>query len=57
MDIIASNFIEQQVIEDIKTKNLKKIITRYPPEPNGYMHIGHAKGFCIDYFTAKKFGG
>lgn len=57
MDIIASNFIEQQVIEDIKTKNLKKIITRYPPEPNGYMHIGHAKAFCIDYFTAKKFGG
>ena len=57
MEIIPSNFIEQAVLDDIKTKNLKKIITRYPPEPNGFMHIGHAKAFYIDYSVAKKFKG
>ena len=43
--------------EDIKEKNLKTIVTRFPPEPNGYTHIGHAKAICIDFLTAKKFGG
>ncbi len=57
MDIIPSNFIEQAVINDIKEKNLTKIITRFPPEPNGYLHIGHCKALCIDFLTAQKFGG
>lgn len=56
-NITPSNFIEQAIIEDIKEKGIKKIITRFPPEPNGYTHIGHAKAICIDFLTAEKFGG
>jgi len=56
-NIIPSNFIEQAIVEDIKLKNLKEIVTRFPPEPNGYTHIGHAKAICIDFLTAQKFGG
>ena len=56
-DFKPSNFIEQAVLEDIKTQGIKKIVTRFPPEPNGYTHIGHAKAICIDFMTAKKFGG
>lgn len=56
-NITPSNFIEQAILEDIKKYNLKKIITRFPPEPNGYTHIGHAKAICIDFLTAQKFGG
>ena len=55
--ITPSNFIEQAIVEDIKEKGLKKIYTRFPPEPNGYTHIGHAKAICIDFMTAEKFGG
>lgn len=56
-NITPSNFIEQAIVEDIKTKGLKKIVTRFPPEPNGYTHIGHAKAICIDFMTAEKFKG
>ena len=56
-EVIPSNFIEQAIVEDIKEKSLKTIVTRFPPEPNGYTHIGHAKAICIDFLTAKKFGG
>ena len=56
-DIKPSNFIEQAIVQDIKEKGLKKIVTRFPPEPNGYTHIGHAKAICIDFLTAQKFGG
>lgn len=44
-------------MEDIKKKGLNKIITRFPPEPNGYPHIGHIKSIWINFATAKKFGG
>ena len=57
MNITPSNFIEQAVINDIEEKKLTKIITRFPPEPNGYLHIGHCKAVCIDFLTAQKFGG
>ena len=53
-NITPSNFIEQAIVEDIKEKNLKTIVTRFPPEPNGYTHIGHAKAICIDFLTAEK---
>lgn len=52
------NFIEQIVAEDIENgKHEGRIHTRFPPEPNGYLHIGHAKAICINFETAKKYGG
>jgi glutaminyl-tRNA synthetase len=52
------SFIEQFIAEDLKDgKNGGKVITRFPPEPNGYLHIGHAKAICFDFGMAKKYGG
>ena len=54
------NFIHEFVAEDIAPGGRyegKKVHTRFPPEPNGYLHIGHAKAICIDFGTAEKFGG
>ena len=52
------SFIEQFIAEDIKDgKNSGTIVTRFPPEPNGYLHIGHAKAICLDFGMAKKYGG
>ncbi len=52
-----TNFILAAVAEDIKTGRFNYVRTRLPPEPNGYLHIGHVKAFLIDYNTAKEFGG
>ncbi len=52
------NFVEQLVAEDLKAgKNGGRLNTRFPPEPNGYLHIGHAKAICMDFGVAEKFGG
>lgn len=52
------NFVEQLVYDDLKEgKNGGRLNTRFPPEPNGYLHIGHAKAICMDFGVAEKFGG
>ena len=52
------NFVEQLVKEDLEAgKNGGRLNTRFPPEPNGYLHIGHAKAICMDFGVAEKFGG
>lgn len=51
------NFIEEIVEEDLKNGKYKKILTRFPPEPNGYLHIGHAKSICLNFGLAQKYNG
>ena len=53
----VSNFIHDFIDEDLKNGVYDKVQTRFPPEPNGYLHIGHAKAICIDFGTAEKYGG
>lgn len=53
----AGNFIHDFIDEDLKEGVYNKVQTRFPPEPNGYLHIGHAKAICIDFGTAEKYGG
>ena len=52
-----SDFIRDVVAEDIRTGKHTKICTRFPPEPNGYLHIGHAKSICLNFGMAHEFGG
>ncbi len=55
--IDTSNFIEEIIVEDLKSGRFNYVQTRFPPEPNGYLHIGHAKAIVINFEIAKKFGG
>lgn len=54
---VSSNFIKNIVIEDLKSGKHKEIITRFPPEPNGYLHIGHAKSIVLNFELADEFKG
>ena len=49
------NFLEEIITEDLKTGRVRSIVTRFPPEPHGYLHIGHAKSICINFGIAEKF--
>ncbi len=53
----SSNFIHEAIEEDLRTGKFDHVHTRFPPEPNGYLHIGHAKAICIDFGMAQAFGG
>jgi glutaminyl-tRNA synthetase len=51
------NFLEEIIENDLKAGKYQTIITRFPPEPNGYLHVGHAKSICLNFGLAKKYGG
>ncbi len=53
----ATDFIRAAVVEDLQTGRFDRVHTRFPPEPNGYLHIGHAKAITIDFGIAQEFGG
>jgi len=56
-NLTPKNFIEEIIISDLEAGRVEKIATRFPPEPNGYLHIGHAKAILLNYGLAQKFGG
>ncbi len=53
----AKDFIRAQIVEDLASGKHSRIITRFPPEPNGYLHIGHAKSICLNFGVAQEAGG
>ena len=55
--IEATNFIEEAINLDLAEGKAETVHTRFPPEPNGYLHIGHCKALTIDFGTALKYGG
>ncbi|MBQ2676063.1 MAG: glutamine--tRNA ligase/YqeY domain fusion protein [Clostridia bacterium] len=56
-NITPTNFIEEFINQDLQEGVYSRVQTRFPPEPNGYLHVGHAKAICIDFGTAEKYGG
>ena len=52
-----TDFIREAVVEDLKSGRFNTVHTRFPPEPNGYLHIGHTKALIIDFGIAQEFGG
>ena len=57
METVKTNFIWDAVQEDLRSGRYQSVHTRFPPEPNGYLHIGHCKALVADFLPAEHFGG
>ena len=57
MNFEPSNFIEDIIVNDLESGKHSLIYTRFPPEPNGYLHVGHSKSLCINFGIKEKFNG
>ena len=56
-DTETRDFIRDQIRSDLSSGATEQLVTRFPPEPNGYLHIGHAKSICLNFGVADEFGG
>src|SRR5512144_2535167 len=57
MAVERNDFIRDIIDEDLRTGRVTRVATRFPPEPNGYLHIGHAKAICVDFGVARDYQG